>query len=111
MDTFGQQFYAEQLDYLARKDVDGLIDHHYNDDALLVGFDWTVRGRDALKTHFRGYLQMLGFIEVVSTDKFKDTGDTLFLEATVKTALGTAKVYDALVLRDGKIAYHFTGVK
>ncbi len=109
--TVGQAFYDEQLDFLVRKDVDGLIDGHYHDEALLVGFDFTVRGRDALKTHFRGYLQMLGFLELVSTDKFTETGDSLFFEATVKTSLGTAKVYDAMVIRDGKIAYHFTGVK
>jgi hypothetical protein len=26
------------------------------------------------------------------------------------TALGTTRVYDAFVLREGKIAYHFAGV-
>jgi len=106
----GQQFYERQLAYLQAGDVKGLIDQHYHDDALLVGFDVTVRGHDALTVHFRGYLQRLGQLEVLSTDKFVETGDTIFLEATVRTALGAARVYDAFVLRDGKIAYHFTGV-
>jgi len=106
----GQQFYERQLAYLQAGDVKGLIDHHYHADAALVTFDVTVRGHDALIAHFRGYLQRLGQLEVLSTDKFVETGDTIFLEATMRTALGAARVYDAFVLRDGKIAYHFTGV-
>ena len=35
----------------------------------------------------------------------------VFLEATVTTNLGQVQVYDAFVMRDGKVAYHFTGVK
>jgi len=106
----GRQFYERQLAYLQAGDVEGLIDQHYHDDALLVGFDVTVRGRDALKEYFRRYLRQLGHLEVVSTDKFVETGDAIFLEATMRTALGVARVYDAFVLRDGKISYHFAGV-
>ncbi len=109
--TIGRQFYDDQLDYLFANDVDGLIDDHYNEDALLSGFDFEVRGRPALKEHFRSYLKMLGKIEVKSTDKFIETPDTLFFEASIVSALGPAVVYDALVLKDGKISYHFTGVK
>jgi hypothetical protein len=53
---------------------------------------------------------MLGKLEVVSTDKFVETDDSLFFEATVNTNFGQAKVFDAWVLRDGKISHHFTGV-
>jgi hypothetical protein len=55
---------------------------------------------------------MLGGIELKSTDKYTETDDTIFFEATVVTgAFGEAKVYDAFVLRDGKATHHFTGVK
>jgi len=106
----GRQFYERQLAYLQAGDVDGLISHHYHDDAVLVTFDVTVRGREALIRYFRRYLQELGHLELLSTDKFVETGDAIFLEATMRTALGTARVYDALVLREGKITYHFAGV-
>ena len=107
----GRAFYEKQLDYLVAKDVDGLIDNNYNEDAVLIGFDFTVRGHEALKNHFRAYLEQLGDLKVDSTDKFTETEDTFFLEATVTTNLGQAQVYDAFVLRDGKISYHFTGLK
>lgn len=110
-DTPGKKFYEDQLDYIFRKDVDGLIDNHYNEDAVLVAFDFTVKGHQALKEHFRGYLEMLGDLKLKSTDKFTETEDTVFFEATVETQHGEAVVYDAFVLENGKINYHFTGVK
>lgn len=106
----GRQFYERQLAYLQAGDVAGLIARHYHDDALLVTFDAAVRGRDALNEYFGRYLRQLGHLEVVSTDNFRETGDTIFLEATVTTALGAARVYDTFVLREGKITYHFAGV-
>jgi hypothetical protein len=109
--TPGRKFYDEQLDYLVARDVDGLIDQHYDNDAVLVGFDFTVKGRDALKEHFRNYLKRLGHLEVKSTNKFREGDNFLFLEASVVTDLGSVDVYDAMVLRNGKIIYHFTGVK
>ncbi|GCF07959.1 nuclear transport factor 2 family protein [Dictyobacter arantiisoli] len=109
--TFARKFYDEQLDYLSAHDVDGLIDDHYNEDAILVGFDFTVKGNAALKEHFRNYLKTLGRIDVKSTDKFNETADTIFFEASVVTDLGPATVFDAIVLKNGKISYHFTGVK
>lgn len=109
--SFGHKFYDEQLEYLASHDVDGLIDNHYDENAVLISFDvGAIRGREALKEHFRNYLQALGNLTVKSTDKFTETEDTIFFEATVTSNLGEARVYDALVLRNGKIVYHFTGV-
>jgi len=45
-----------------------------------------------------------------STDKYTETEDTIFLEATVSTDLGRTRVFDAFVLKSGKASYHFTGV-
>jgi hypothetical protein len=108
--TAFQQFYEDQLEYLYRNDVDNLIDDHYNENAELVAFDYVVRGREALKAHFRVYLKNLAGLHVESTDKYRETDDTIFLEASVTMDAGAAKVYDAFVMRDGKIDYHFTGV-
>jgi ketosteroid isomerase-like protein len=105
-----RQFYDAQIRYLQSGDVEGLIDNQYTQDATLVSFDNQITGNAALKEYFKGYLQMLGSLEVLSTDKFVETDDSLFFQATVKTNLGQAVVFDAWVLRDGKISHHFTGV-
>ena len=108
--TPGRELYERQIRFLVEKDVDGLIDTNYTPDAELISFGAVVRGDGALKDYFRGYLAMLGDLVVESTDKFVETEDAVFFEATVRSALGRARVYDAFVLRDGRIAVHFTGV-
>ena len=110
--TPGRKFYDRHLNYFYAKDVDGLVENDYNEDAVLISFDFTVRGHEALKEIFRAYLDMIGDMEVKSTDNFTETEDTIFLEATLETEkLGERKVYDVFILRDGKISYHITGVR
>ncbi|MEX2535147.1 MAG: nuclear transport factor 2 family protein [Trueperaceae bacterium] len=108
--TPGRRFYERQIELLEAGDVDRLIDEQYRKDATLVGFDVLVKGSDALREHFREYLDHLGGLEVLSTDKFTETEDSIFFEATVLSKLGEAKVYDVFLLRDGRISHHFTGV-
>lgn len=107
----GRRFYEEQIALLRQDSTDDLIDQHYQQDAVLISFAKVVQGRAALKEHFRAYLKMLGTVEVLSLDQFVETEDTIFFEATVRTALGQVRVYDAFVLSDGKATHHFTGVR
>jgi hypothetical protein len=111
VDTPGRKFYDEQIALLRQDSTDELIDQHYLPDAVLIGFAKVVRGHAALKEHFRAYLKMLGTVEVLSLDQFVETDDSIFFEATVRTAMGQVKVYDAFVLSGGKATHHFTGVK
>lgn len=109
-DTPGREFYDRQIEYLRSRDVDGLVAQQYRPDATLVGFEFTRRGSDELRAHFHDYLERLGRIELLSTDQFTETDDAIFFEATVRTDLGEARVYDVFVLEDGKASHHFTGV-
>lgn len=106
-----QDFFAEQIALLQAGRADELIERHYHPDACLISFDRIVKGERALKEHFREYLKRLGTLNLKSTDKFMATDDSIFFEATVQTDLGEARVYDAFVLHQGKISYHFTGTK
>jgi SnoaL-like protein len=108
--TRGRELYDRQIQFLLDKDVDGLVETNYAPDAELISFQTVVKGREALRTYFRGYIEMLGDLVVESTDKFAETDDAIFFEATVRSALGRVRVYDAWVLRDGQITHHFTGV-
>ena len=108
--TAGRILYDRQIRFLLDKDADGLIDTNYAPDAELISFQTVVKGRDALKAYFKGYIEMLGDLVVESTDKFAETDGAIFFEATVQSALGRARVYDAWTIRDGLITHHFTGV-
>lgn len=103
-------FYDRQLEFLAAKDFDGLVENQYTEDGSLLNYDTYVKGRDAVREHFREYVAGLGYIKLISTDKYVEGDDSLMFEATVETAHGIARVYDVFVLRDGKISHHFAGL-
>jgi SnoaL-like domain len=109
--TGGRRFYDEQIALLQQNNTDELIERHYHSDAVLVTFQGIVRGQEALRQHFRSYMAKLGKLTVRSLDQFAETEDSLFFEATVETALGIARVYDAFVLKRGRATHHFTGLK
>lgn len=106
-----RKFYESQLNYFFVGDADGLVENQYNEDAVMVAFDNVVRGREALRDYFRGYMAALGHLEIKSTNQFQWTEDAIFLEASIVSKRGAVDVYDAWVIKDGKISYHFTGVK
>lgn len=110
MTSNGKTFYERQVTYLEKGDVEALVSNQYNPDAQLIGFDFTVVGHDALRDHFRDYLDHLGGLKLLSTDKFTETEDSIFFEATVRVGGGEAQVYDVFVLENGKISRHFTGL-
>lgn len=105
-----QDFYNRQIEFLVNNDPEGLIANQYNDDAQLVSFANKITGADALVPYFREYIKGLGYIKLISTDKYTEGDDSIFFEATVETAGGIARVYDVFVLENGKISKHFTGL-
>jgi ketosteroid isomerase-like protein len=107
--TPGKAFYDRQVAYLEANDVDGLIANQYADDAIIVSFDFQHKGTEALRQHFINYLAHLGSIKLLSTDKFTETPDSIYFEATVKVAAGVARVYDVFMLKNGKATHHYTG--
>ncbi|MEZ4670614.1 MAG: nuclear transport factor 2 family protein [Anaerolineae bacterium] len=108
--TAGKEFYDRQVAFLESGDVEGLINSQYHNDAVIISFDFTKRGHDALVQHFKEYLAHLGGLKLKSTDKFTETEDSIYFEATVTVGAGEAKVYDVFMLRDGKATHHFTGL-
>ncbi|MBE2268855.1 MAG: hypothetical protein IAE80_11535 [Anaerolinea sp.] len=111
MTTPGKQFYDRQLAFLEANDVEGLVPSQYAEDAVIVAFDFQRHGRAEILTHFHNYMAQLGYIKLQSTDKFTETDDSIFFEATVNTAHGVARVYDVFILNgEGKATHHFTGL-
>jgi hypothetical protein len=107
--TPGKAFYRRQIAALEASDMDALL-RQYHPDTTMIGFDFTVKGHAAIRKHLAGYLEGLGTLRLKSTDKFTETEDAIFLEATITSRLGEARVYDVFLLRDGKATHHFTGV-
>lgn len=105
----GHKFYQRQIDALEIHDTASLL-MQYHPDATIAGFDFMVKGHDAIRKHFDEYLNHLGMLKLKSTDKFAETEDAIFFEATMITNLGEARVYNLFLLRDGKATHHFTNI-
>lgn len=103
-------FYDKQIDILTTKDHVKLIDEQYTPDAQLLSYTNHIVGADALKEYFKGYIANLGYIKLISTDKYAEGDDCLMFEAHIETAGGIAHVYDTWTFRDGRIAVHCTGL-
>jgi len=112
LDTPGWKFFEKHLQFFIDRDVDGLLASDYTDDAVCISYDFAIKGKEGLKTLFTGYLEMVGDIKLRSTDHWRETEDSILIEATMDTSrAGERKVYDIFVMKDGKISHHFTGVR
>ncbi|MDQ1357388.1 MAG: hypothetical protein QOF20_2872 [Acidimicrobiaceae bacterium] len=106
------KFYVKHVQWFLDGDVEGLVENDYTDDAVLLAGEFSVKGHDALKAAFTQYLEMVGPFTVRSTDKFNTIDDAIMLEAILDTTnAGERKVWDAFIMRDGKISHHITGVR
>jgi len=105
-----KDFYFRQLDFIEKNDVEGLIKNQYTEDASLRNYDTYVKGAPALVEFFKGYIGALGYIKLLTTDKYVQGDDSIMYEATVETAGGTAKVYDVWLMKGDKIYRHFAGL-
>ena len=113
-----QDLFERQLKYLRSREVNKLIDENYNENAELlsvVAEPFVVKGKTALKSHFKNYLDNLGEFKEVQLEKIITTDDCLSIEAKVnldqKGTIIKVSVYDAFYLENGKISRHFTGLK
>jgi hypothetical protein len=104
----GQAFLQQQVEFLTRGDMDGLMREQYHDDAEMVTFEFTLKGKAAI----RKYLEFdepakAGKIGGIELRNFAESDDVIIFNAAVKSEnLGTFIARDALYLRDGKIYRH-----
>lgn len=111
------EFFNQHMEYIGRKDVAGMIDDQYTQDAVLISpFDvlpdakppHIVRGNQALKDFFNTYLDWQGGLEDVQLPLFVATENSIFFQATFTSQTGHWAVGDAWHMTDGKIDTHYS---
>jgi len=105
--TPGRDFYDRQAAYFEAGDIDGLVSQ-YHDDAVIVTFDFTVRGPEAIRRHFEERYRKIKSARVKETHRFTETDDAIFFEATMATNLGETRICDVFVLKGGKATHQFS---
>ncbi|MHB8620811.1 MAG: nuclear transport factor 2 family protein [Chloroflexota bacterium] len=110
--TPGRAFLDTRIELLVAGRSDDMVDAGYNENAVFISFDGQVKGKEALKAHFRQHLPAMGSIQLKSVDKFAEGEDSVFFEVTVITGnYGEVTSFEAFVLRGGKADYHFTALR
>jgi hypothetical protein len=106
--TRGEKFYQEMLEYLVKGDIDGLIKNCYHDDAEMVTFEFSLKGKEAIRKYLKvDEPSQMGKVIGMSTDYFAASDDVIIFKASVKSEkMGTIKADDALYIKDGKILRH-----
>jgi len=109
-----KEFYDNHIRLLAERDAKLLVDNDYHDDAVMIlhvqDQPIIANGKEAITGQMDMYIKYIykGFI---STEKYAETEDSIFFEATIDTVNGPSKVYDALYMKGNKIFRHYSGIK
>lgn len=112
----GRIFFDQHMAYIGTKDVEGMIDNQYAEDAVLISpFDilstpppHIIRGNQALKDFFHRYLDWQGEIQVESLYDFAEINDSICFQAIFTSKTGRWVVGDEWHLHDGKIDRHYS---
>jgi ketosteroid isomerase-like protein len=95
--------------YHARGDADGLADDMFTEDARLVTPRLAVEGREQVRSVFRDIFARESGFEPGSVDRITCGDDYIWFEATVSSSLGHRRLYDVMLLNDGKISLQLVG--
>ncbi len=106
--SWGQDFLNEHVGFLTRKDIAGLMEHHYHDDAELVTFEFVKQGKAAIQEYLAvEQPAKAGRILGMTMDAYFESNDVILFTASVKSEhLGTFIARDALYVKDGKVLRH-----
>ncbi|NET74185.1 MAG: nuclear transport factor 2 family protein [Sphaerospermopsis sp. SIO1G2] len=111
------KMYAEHIELILKKDIDGLL-AQYTDDAVLISSFEKVpkyfRGTEELKEHFKGILGIEGLKTDIAFWAETENPDTLMIVEDITMIVGgqeaKMRFADSWVIKNGQIAIHFAGM-
>ncbi len=101
------QLLQSHLDLLRKGDADALA-ALYHDDAALVSFDFEATGRDAIRDHYRQFLDYHGGIASAEPLHQRAAGDALFVLFRLESARGRFELVNVFLLDGDRIRRHFS---
>ena len=107
MSTLARRLFDRQVRLIEARDLEGLLGQ-YHEDAVLLRFDRTVAGRDALREHFAAYLAQAP--RVREPVQVAEAEDVVSYQAVLEIGGEDVRSYGALFLRGERIARQVTGL-
>jgi hypothetical protein len=106
MTTTPRELFDRHVRLIEAGDLDALVGQ-YHEDAVLLRFDRTVRGRAALREHFTTYLA--GRPRVAEVLQVAETEDLVSYQVSVEQGGDELKAYGAMWVRGERIARQIDG--
>lgn len=100
-------FVSRHVAAVAEGDADAIADL-YTDDAVLVSFEWTAAGRDAVRDRFGRFFGFHGEISDVEVEQQRTTDDSAFVMYAVTGERGTFHLVNVFVLEGDRCARHYS---
>lgn len=100
------KFFRDQIGYRARGDWDGLMRDFYNDDCVMISFDFALYGKEAIKQHFIDGNKAAGKLIGFSVANYNEGKDLIIMRSTVLSEFVLTKAHDTYLFRDGKLSLY-----
>jgi|GEM_PF-556191 len=107
--TEARTFHQRYLDFHSRGDADGLAHDFFSEDVRLITARVDVSGREAVRKMFRELFAKESGFTPLSVENITSDSDYVWFEATVTSSLGKRRVYDIMLVREGKVHLQLVG--
>ncbi|QHV95971.1 nuclear transport factor 2 family protein [Spirosoma endbachense] len=102
-------FHNRYLDFHSRGDADGLADDFFTEDAQLITARVDIAGREPIRQMFQNLFAKESGFTPLSVENITSDPDYVWFEATVTSSLGKRRVYDIMLIRDGRVHLQLVG--
>lgn len=102
-------FHTRYLNFHERGDFDGLADDFFTDDIQLITGRVDLTGREAVRQMFQDLFAKESGFTPLSVENITNDSDYVWFEATVTSSLGKRRVYDIMLIRDGRVHLQLVG--
>jgi hypothetical protein len=102
---WASKFFIDQIAYRARSDWDGIMRDFYNEDAVMITYDFVLKTTEEIKQHFIDGNAASGKLIGFAIDHYnEDTGNLILMRSTVISEFVLTKANDTYLFRDGKVS-------
>jgi hypothetical protein len=103
------EFHEHYLTFHKENNANGLADEFFSEDIHLLTSNVNIKGREAVREMFQNLFAVESGFTPLSVQNITNDTDYVWFEATVKSSLGERRVYDVMLLNEGKVCVQLVG--
>lgn len=103
------EFHQNYLKFHKENNANGLADEFFTEDIHLISASVNIKGRESVRKMFQNLFAIESGFTPISVQNITHDIDYVWFEATVKSSLGERRVYDVMLLNEGKVCVQLVG--